>query len=259
MKFRISDDTMSCSTARVTLSRSRQVSTTRTARDDPPRASSKLLRKSYCCDPPCGDGSKLWENPESSDLSAVATSRHDSADGKSDPRPGNRACGSAELPRLEIDLGNFTVVLDPADYARLEFIDEDGNADAAPDAVADGDSAPEATAEAAPAEGSPAAILAQDSRFRESGMSAAAGDVAGAEQPAEPPSCVPMVMHIDLPPPLHPRTLILGEPVLQRYYTVFDASTSPKVGFAPALHQAKITSRDRDPTEAEAALQADAR
>lgn len=164
------------------------------------------------------------------------------------------ACGSAELPRLEIDLGNFTVVLDPADYARLEFIDEDGNADAAPDAVADGDSAPEATAEAAPAEGSPAAILAQ-----ESGMSAAAGDVAGAEQPAEPPSCVPMVMHIDLPPPLHPRTLILGEPVLQRYYTVFDASTSPKVGFAPALHQAKITSRDRDPTEAEAALQADAR
>ena len=27
---------------------------------------------------------------------------------------------------------------------------------------------------------------------------------------------VPMVMHIDLPPPLHPRTLILGEPVLQR-------------------------------------------
>ena len=29
-------------------------------------------------------------------------------------------------------------------------------------------------------------------------------------------SQVPMVMHIDLPPPLHPRTLILGEPVLQR-------------------------------------------
>ena len=29
-------------------------------------------------------------------------------------------------------------------------------------------------------------------------------------------SQVPMVMHIDLPPPLHERTLILGEPVLQR-------------------------------------------
>ncbi|CAJ1407287.1 unnamed protein product [Effrenium voratum] len=51
-------------------------------------------------------------------------------------------------------------------------------------------------------------------------------------------SCVPMVMHIDLPPPLHPRTLILGEPVLQRYYTVFDATANPnpRVGFAPALH-----------------------
>jgi len=143
------------------------------------------------------------------------------------------ACGSAELPRLEIDLGNFTVVLDPADYARLEFIDEDGDAAAAP------------ATEAAPAEGSPAAILQQ-----ESGLSAATGeaDTAGAEQPAEPPSCVPMVMHIDLPPPLHPRTLILGEPVLQRYYTVFDASSSPKVGFAPALHRANPSAVN--PTEA---------
>lgn len=151
------------------------------------------------------------------------------------------ACGSAELPRLEIDLGNFTVVLDPADYARLEFIDEDGDADAAP-----------ATAEAAPA-GSPAAILQQ-----ESGLLAATGetDAAGAEQPAEPPSCVPMVMHIDLPPPLHPRTLILGEPVLQRFYTVFDASSSPKVGFAPALHQARSANPSADATEA---VPADAR
>jgi len=47
--------------------------------------------------------------------------------------------------------------------------------------------------------------------------------------------CVPMLMYIDLPLPLFPKTLILGEPVLQRYYTAFDAG-APRVGFAPALH-----------------------
>jgi len=88
-----------------------------------------------------------------------------------------------------VDLGNFTVVLDPADYARPEVVPEEG---AAPGAAGNG--------------------------------------TAGEER-----TCVPMLMHIDLPEPLHPKTLILGEPVLQRYYTAFDAS-APRIGFAPARH-----------------------
>jgi len=48
--------------------------------------------------------------------------------------------------------------------------------------------------------------------------------------------CVPMLMRIDLPTPLNPKTLILGEPLLQRYYTVFDSSDPPRVGFAEARH-----------------------
>lgn len=50
--------------------------------------------------------------------------------------------------------------------------------------------------------------------------------------------CVPMLMHMDLPTPLSAKTLILGEPVLQRYYTVFDGSV-PRVGFAEAFHVEK--------------------
>jgi len=53
-------------------------------------------------------------------------------------------------------------------------------------------------------------------------------------------NCVPMLMHIDLPLPLSPKTLILGEPVLQKYYTIFDAS-KPRVGFVPARHAAPDT------------------
>jgi len=51
-------------------------------------------------------------------------------------------------------------------------------------------------------------------------------------------SCIPMLMHIDLPEPLSAKTLILGEPVLQKYYTVFDG-LPPRVGFALAHHVEK--------------------
>jgi len=48
-------------------------------------------------------------------------------------------------------------------------------------------------------------------------------------------SCIPMLMFMDLPQPLSPKTLILGEPVLQKYYSVFDALV-PRIGFATAHH-----------------------
>lgn len=48
-------------------------------------------------------------------------------------------------------------------------------------------------------------------------------------------SCIPMMMLIDLPAPLGPKLFILGEPVLQRYYTGFD-SQNKRVGFAVAKH-----------------------
>jgi len=49
-------------------------------------------------------------------------------------------------------------------------------------------------------------------------------------------SCVPMLMFIDLPPPLGPKLLILGEPVLQKYYAAFHGGAVPRVGFAEAKH-----------------------
>jgi len=99
-------------------------------------------------------------------------------------------------PRLELDLGNFTIALDPADYARPEMASEELRA----------------AANAASA-------------------SAAGGEVAA--NFSLQGACVPMLMHIDLPEPLGSKTMILGEPVLQRYYTAFDAGAS-RIGFATA-------------------------
>jgi cathepsin D len=58
-------------------------------------------------------------------------------------------------------------------------------------------------------------------------------EAAGEEQSQS--TCIPMLMFMDVPRPLSPKTLILGEPVLQKYYTLFDALV-PRVGFATAHH-----------------------
>lgn len=112
-----------------------------------------------------------------------------------DTSEGSRCAGPG--PSLEIDLGNFTVTLDPHNFARPEFV---------PD-VQDSPRAAE-----------------ERTHNRTGNASAVAGK-----------TCVPMIMHIDLPLPLNPKTLILGEPVLQRYYTAFDASAR-RVGFVEAKH-----------------------
>lgn len=54
--------------------------------------------------------------------------------------------------------------------------------------------------------------------------------------------CRPMLMALDMPEPLGPKLFILGEPVLRKYYTVYDAHTK-SVGFARAKHRGTMRSR----------------
>jgi len=58
--------------------------------------------------------------------------------------------------------------------------------------------------------------------------------VAGAKKQSNT-TCIPMLLFMDFPAPLRSKTLIFGEPVLQKYYTLFDALT-PRIGFAKAHH-----------------------
>jgi len=48
--------------------------------------------------------------------------------------------------------------------------------------------------------------------------------------------CRPKMMPVTMPAPLGPKLFILGEPVLHRYYTVYDWST-PRIGFGLAASQ----------------------
>lgn len=51
-------------------------------------------------------------------------------------------------------------------------------------------------------------------------------------------TCVPMLMYLEVPKPLQRKTILLGEPVLQRYYSVFNAVAPPRIGFGEAWHSA---------------------
>jgi len=100
-------------------------------------------------------------------------------------------------PQLHIELEHFTVTLEPRDYARLER----------------------------------ASSLSTYPQFLPNSNETRTG----------PPSrsdlfCKPMLMALDLPEPLGPKLFILGEPVLRKYYTVYDG-LSKTVGIARARHQ----------------------
>lgn len=146
------------------------------------RAGDKVL--SYCQDGDCravvDTGTSLLGVP-----SNVGSILREELIHPQDPQGGCKGPG----PALHFDLGNFTVTLQPEDYARP---DESGE-----------------------------------------GLVASASTM----------DCVPMLMLMDLPEPLGPKLFILGEPVLQRYYTGFD-SKNHRVGFALAKHAQPLVAGD---------------
>jgi len=58
-------------------------------------------------------------------------------------------------------------------------------------------------------------------------------------------TCKPMLMVLDLPEPIGPKLFILGEPVLKKYYTVYDAA-SQRIGFSRSRHASQTVPRHDD-------------
>mmetsp|Transcript_114856 Transcript_114856/g.357765 ORF Transcript_114856/g.357765 Transcript_114856/m.357765 type:complete len:603 (-) Transcript_114856:157-1965(-) len=116
-------------------------------------------------------------------------------------------------PKLSIELENFVVQLEPRDYARME------------------NQLPELGETKLPM--TPADDLV---RFPElpPDFNATGTD----EQPEdEAPACKPMLMSMELPAPIGPKLFVLGEPVLRKYYTVYDSDeNAPRIGFGRAWH-----------------------
>jgi len=97
-------------------------------------------------------------------------------------------------PELHIELDNFTVTLEPKDYARTEQ-----------------------------------RTLSTRPRLEKN------REEATPQTTREDLFCKPMLMSMDLPEPLGPKLFILGEPILRKYYTIYDGHQK-SVGFGRAAH-----------------------
>lgn len=131
-----------------------------------------------------------------------------------DPAPsqegGRTDCRQAEGVPLHFDIQGATITLLPGDYSREALhMDEFG-----------------------------AESKEQQSDAMSSGASSSRAGTAGQSATSAPvPKCQPTMMPLDLPEPLGPKLFIWGEPVLRKYYTVYD-SKHMQIGFALAKHSA---------------------
>jgi hypothetical protein len=134
-------------------------------------------------------------------------------------------CRLADLPELEIELDGINITLYPETYMRRLPLREDVNVDSQK-----GVTMPDKEE----LEQSESATTTTTTAVPEADPNDAPGSV--------PRFCRPRLMPVNMPAPLGPNLFILGEPVLHRYYTVFDWA-GPKIGFGVA--NTKHNTQDR--------------
>jgi len=124
------------------------------------------------------------------------------------PAPLEGSCrGRGPTLQLQLAGDNFTMTITPKDYSRAEPT---------------GRKAAKPTWPRPPKEARPTA-------------SASSSSSKGDAETRRDIYCKPMLMAMDLPAPIGPKLFIFGEPVLRRYYTVYDTK-EPRIGFGLARH-----------------------
>jgi len=135
-------------------------------------------------------------------------------------------CRLADLPMIEIEVPGFNISLYPENYMRQLPIREDVNINSMKGVL-----------EWTNSQISKTTTTTQGSWWRRPEIPyAAAGTVQR--------FCRPKIMPVALPEPLGPNLFILGEPVLHRYYTVFDWSI-PQVGFSLSKRPQNVVDRSQ--------------
>eukprot|EP00929_Paragymnodinium_shiwhaense_P062015 TRINITY_DN30964_c0_g1_i1.p1 TRINITY_DN30964_c0_g1~~TRINITY_DN30964_c0_g1_i1.p1 ORF type:complete len:629 (-),score=173.29 TRINITY_DN30964_c0_g1_i1:359-2245(-) len=128
-------------------------------------------------------------------------------------------CRAVDAPEVEFQLRGFTLRVGPGTYMRRLPLRPDVNVGSR----GAGGPSPEAEVQLAMSQSGGGA------------KSAAASAAAGASTllAEEGRICRPRMLPVKFPAPLGPNLFILGEPILHRYYTVFDWKT-PSIGFGLA-------------------------
>jgi len=131
--------------------------------------------------------------------------RHPSANG--------RDC-RGENPKLHFDLEGITLTLEPRDYTHFDTT--------------------ATSAEATPGGSDNSTVKHDWAEPKEE-----------EEEEEDDDQCKPMLMTMDLPAPIGPKLFILGEPILRKYYTVYDSSAPPRIGFGHVRKHQRIPAEAR--------------
>lgn len=131
-------------------------------------------------------------------------------------------CRLAHAPVVEIEISGFNLTLHPQNYMRRLPL-RDGVTVGSKRGIAGPSKSEASTASDRNASAPKAVAKAKESKDDE-------GEAEVVRR------CKPKVVGVNLPAPMGPDMFIFGEPLLHRYYTVFDAKT-PKVGFALASNR----------------------
>uniref|UniRef100_A0A7S4SSN2 Peptidase A1 domain-containing protein n=1 Tax=Alexandrium monilatum TaxID=311494 RepID=A0A7S4SSN2_9DINO len=138
-------------------------------------------------------------------------------------------CRLAQAPEVQIELRGYNITLQPANYMRRLPLREGVTVGSAK-----GVYMPSTETNATLAAPPPDAVTPLSAG---AGNSSGGGGGGGANAPANGTEvrrfCRPKMMPVRLPEPLGPKLFILGEPMLHRYYTVYDWA-SRSVGFGLA-------------------------
>lgn len=149
-------------------------------------------------------------------------------------------CRLVDGPMVEIEIPGRNLSLLPENYMRRMPLREDvkiGSSSGV--SLAWSSRETPQRGEDSPAPGA-ASVLKNERRLR----SGAVGTSAAQANDALQRYCRPRLMPVNLPAPLGPNVFILGEPLLHRYYTVFDWKAK-QLGFALAASRRNILSMRR--------------
>lgn len=136
-------------------------------------------------------------------------------------------CRLADLPTLEIELPGMNITLYPETYMRRLPLREDVNVDSQK-----GVTMPEQNE------------LMQSESATTTTTTPIPDAVASDAPGSVPRFCRPRLMPVNMPAPLGPNLFILGEPVLHRYYTIFDWK-GPRIGMGVANTKRNLADRSQ--------------
>jgi len=156
-------------------------------------------------------------------------------------------CRLADAPTIEIELQGGNITIYPETYMRRLPLREGVNVGSAKGVSMTSDQVKPSK------EADSVSLLSVDGSTSPKGSRPGQADTKATRQTSSTPEeaqempsqpkvrrhCRPKMMPVSIPAPLGPKLFILGEPVLHRYYTVYDWS-SPRIGFGLAASERNL-------------------